>query len=92
MSTVVFIIACKSQPAADKNDLQGQCPYTNRQVVQTTMERLIDPGDQASTNNGNPFVMSVADGLVVSGLILSCWAAAYVFRMMARSVFSNDAE
>ena len=43
-------------------------------------------------NTSNPFVLSVADAMTVSGLILAVWAVAYVARMMVRPLFDKDTE
>ncbi|MGE0332766.1 MAG: hypothetical protein AB7P37_18980 [Ramlibacter sp.] len=47
--------------------------------------------DNLASSSGNPFVLSVADGVVISGLIVGVWAAAFAVRSLIRALNpSND--
>lgn len=47
--------------------------------------------DSLTASVGNPFVLSVADGIAISGLIVGVWVAAFVIRALIRAVNpSND--
>lgn len=51
---------------------------------------LVTPAEYTALSH-NPFVLSVEDGLLISGAIAAIWAAAWAWRALAR-VLSSDGE
>lgn len=43
-----------------------------------------------SEASGSPFVMSVADGALLSGAIISVWVSALIFRSFIRTVLGRN--
>lgn len=54
-------------------------------------EVLVYTAQEVDQNTASPFRLSVADGAVVSGLIIAVWVAAFIWRALIR-VLSSDAD
>lgn len=60
----------------------GDVTCTGSQFVLLTQSEL-------DAYTASPFRLSVADGAVVSGLIVAVWVSAFYWRAMVRALFSD---
>lgn len=67
----------------------ADCPHpwvTLRVAKFKDLQAAYEAADAGGTGAASPFNLSVEDGSVIGFLILSCWASAWVFKVLARTL------
>lgn len=63
--------------------------FATQAATCTGSEFVLLTQSELDTYTASPFRMSVADGAVLSGLIIAVWVAAFIARALVRSLFSD---